>query len=324
LWDRGRIEAYEDVPGQYVYTRADGTGAYHPTKMERFVRELLWLPRSNVLFVLDRVTSRDPSYKKVWLLHGVSEPKVVASSPARPIGQGGSAFAGASLATFEDGGGRLGVHAILPRERDVVVRGGPGFEFWTPGDEYGGGWGSGKNWPLDPPEGGPLPSDPYLKKMWQTFWGGDMQKLAPSNRRAVVPGGFRLEVSPAAAARADVFLHALAIGDKGKEGPRVQTIEGHHLSGAVVGGDAVVLFRTEGGGEAEATVPDVASTSLHLSGLVPGASYDLQLTSGFAPGSPIWGHAGVATAAGVIHVPWTQKDGRLRVRCMPSAREETR
>jgi hypothetical protein len=216
------------------------------------------------------------------------------------------------------------MHSILPREREVVVRGGPGFEFWTPGDEYGGAWGSGKNWPLDPPEGGPLPTDPYLRKMWLTFWGGDMQKLSPSNRRAVVPGGWRIEVSPARPARDDVFLNALEIGDVGAAAKRIEAIEGHHLAGAVVEGDATVLFQTEDGAEAEATVPDVPSTSLHLSGLVAGASYDVQLTSGFAPGSPIWRHAGSANKAGVIHISWSQKDGRLRVRRTFAAREETR
>jgi hypothetical protein len=324
LWDRGRVEAYDDVPGHYVYVRGDGTRAYQPTKMERFVRELLFLPRSNVLFVLDRVTSRDAAQKKVWLLHGVAEPKVVAPVAARAIGQGGSAYDDATLVTFEDGGGRLGVHAILPRDREVVVRGGPGFEFWTPGDENGGVWGSGKNWPLDPPAGGPLPADPYLRKMWLTFWGGDMQKLSPSNRRAVVPGGWRMEVSPSRPAREDVFLSALEIGDIGSEPRRIEAIVGHRLAGAVVAGDAVVLFRTEDGDEAEATVPDVASSGVHLSGLVAGASYDLQFTSGFAPGSPVWRYSGAANDAGVIHVAWNQKDGRLRLLRIATARRETR
>ena len=38
LWDRGRIEAYDPVPGTYVYARGDGTRAYHPDKVERFER----------------------------------------------------------------------------------------------------------------------------------------------------------------------------------------------------------------------------------------------------------------------------------------------
>jgi hypothetical protein len=319
LWDRGRIEAFEDAPGRSVYARGDGTRAYQPSKVERFVRELLWRPASNVLFVRDRVTSREGSYKKAWLLHGVAEPKVApGGAPPTAIGQGGTSHGDAALVTFEDGGGRLRVHAILPRERDVVVRGGPGFEFWTPGDERGGAWGSGKNWPLDPPEGGPLPSDPRLKKMWLTFWGEDMERLSPSNRRAVVPGAWRLEVSPKEAARGDVFLHALEIGDLGTEGRRVQAVAGHHLAGAALEGDAVVLFLADGAADAEVTLPDVATSELQVAGVGARDTCELQLTSGFAPGTPVWTFTGRASDAGLIRVPWAGKDGRLRVRCPPS------
>ena len=318
LWDRGRMVAYDPEPGRYVYARGDGTRAYQPSKVGGFVRDLLWLPSSNVLFVLDHVTSKDPAYKKAWLLHGVSEPTVVDASGVapKPIGQGGTLHRDATTVTFEDGGGRLRVHALLPREREVVVRGGPGFDFWTPGDEYGGAWGSGKNWPLDPPAGGPLPSDPYLKKMWLTFWGGDMARLSPSNRRAVVPGGWRIEVSPSQAATEDVFLHALEIGDKGAPEHRLEGVAGHGLSGAVVEGDAVVLFSTSAMAprEAEATLPDVQSRLVLIAGLEAGASYDLQLTSNFAPGSPLWRYTGAANDSGIIAVPWSQKDGRLRLR----------
>jgi hypothetical protein len=328
LWDRGRIEAYDREPERYVYAKGDGTRAYQPSKVSGFVRDLLWLPASDVLFVLDRVASRDASYKKAWLLHGVSEPKVVDApgEAGRSVGQGGTAHTDGGLVTFEDGEGRLRVHALLPRDRDVVVRGGLGWEFWTPGDERGGAWGSGKNWPLDPPAGGPLPSDPYLKKMWLTFWGGDMARLSPSNRRAVVPGGWRIEVSPRSSAREDVFLHALEIGDKGTPPRRVEGALGHGLAGAVVEGDATVLFAT---GEAppdegEATLPDVASRDLVVAGLRPRATYELQLTSNFAPGSPLWRFAGAANDAGVIHVPWSQKNGRLRLRRPSPNPEETR
>ncbi len=315
LWDRGRIETFEPVPGRYTYVKADGTRAYQPSKVESFVRELGWLPTSRVLFVLDRVRSKDASYRKASLLHGTHKP--IVEGAGKDIGQGGTNFANADLVTFEDGGGRLRVHQLLPLNRDVIVRGGPGFEFWTPGDEYGGAWGSGKNWPLDPPEGGPLPTDPYLKRMWLTFWGGDMQKLSPSNRKAVVPGSWRLELSPAAPAQDDVFLQALEIGDKGGTPLELAGMRGYNLAGAAVAGDAAVLFTTTSGAfeRGEATLPNLSTRFLLLAGLTPGAIYELQLTSGFAPGSPTWTRTAVASDGGVIEAPWgdTQKDGRLRV-----------
>jgi Heparinase II/III-like protein len=324
LWDRGRIEAYQSVPGRYVYARGDGTRSYQPAKVKAFVRELLYLPESDLLFVRDQVESRDPTYKKAWLLHGVSEPRVESGVP-RAIGQGGRAYRDAGPVTFEDGGGRLRVRPILPRERELVVRGGPGWEFWTPGDEQGGGWGSGRNWPLDPPEGGPLPSDPYLRRMWRTFWGEDLARLSPSNRRAVVPGAWRIEVSPAAPRLDDVFLHLLEIGARGSTGRSIREIVGHGLAGAVVEGDATVLCPDSSTAldDAEATLPELVSRSLLLIGLAPRATYDLQVTSGFAPGAPVWRVTTTADDSGLIDVPWSQKDGRLRVHRSVS-REEPR
>jgi len=318
LWDRGQMQVDDSQPGVYTYARADGTRAYQPSKLERFVRELLWLPHARVLFVLDHVRSKEASYRKAWLLHGVSEPEVEGGSPPESVGAGGTLHRNASVVTFEDGQGRLRVQALLPLERQVIVRGGAGFEFWTPGDERGGAWGSGKNWPLDPPAGGPLPTDPYLNRMWRTFWGQDFDHLSPSNRRAVVPGAWRMEVTPGADARDDVFLHLLEIGDKGTPPLHVERVYGHGLAGAVVAGEAAVLLATgsERLTEGEATLPDVASRFLLLCGLVPHARYDLQLTSGFAPGSPVWRLSTEANDAGIIQSPWDVKDARLRVRSL--------
>jgi heparin/heparan-sulfate lyase len=316
LWDRGRMDVDDSHPDVYVYARGDGTRAYHPSKLDRFVRELTWLPRARVLFVLDRVRSTDPSYRKAWLLHGVSEPRVEDGGAPRPVGAGGTSRREASLVTFEDGQGRLRVHALLPAEREVVVRGGPGFEFWTPGDEHGGAWGSGQNWPLDPAEGGPLPADPYLDRMWRTFWGQDFGRLARSNRRAVVPGAWRMEVTPAVAARDDVFLNVLEIGDVGGPTLRIERALGYGLAGAVVEGEGAVIFATgaEPMTEGEITLPDVPSRFLLLAGLSPHARYDVQLTSGFAPGSPVWRIEAEANDAGVIQSAWDVKDARVRVR----------
>ncbi len=58
---------------------------------------------------------------------------------------------------------------------------------------------------------------------------------------------------------------------------------------------------------AEATLPDVESRFLVLAGLEAGATYELQLTSNYAPGAPLWRFAGEANDAGVIAVDWAQK-----------------
>ena len=330
LWATGKMEVTDHMPGDYHYARGNATRAYSSSKMEHFTRELAYAPQQNVLVVFDRVRSTDPNYKKVWLLHGINEPSVTAASPGgqgKTTGQGGTLYENARTFALEDGRGRLRVHALLPRERSVVKRGGPGWEFWTPGDEFDGVWGSGRNWPLDPPEGGPLPDDPYLKKMWKTFWGEDFNKLLPSNTRAVVPAAWRVEVSPLKPAREDLFLHVLEIGDKADaRARRIELVDGSNLIGAVVQGGAVSLFATVDGPvtEGEATIPDVESETLLITGLKPYAKYELQMTGGRAgwrggiyQGVHQWSWTGNANGSGVLRVPFKgQKDGRLRLRLL--------
>ena len=325
LWATGEMEMTDFAPGLYAYARGNATHAYHPSKVELFTRELVYMPKDNVLVVFDRVRSTDPSYKKVWLLHGVGEPLVESVEQGRAAGHGGTAYANASAFTYEDGRGRLRVHALLPREREVVKRGGAGWEHWTPGDERGGAWGTGQNWPLDPPEGGPLPEDPYLRRMWKTFWGQDFERLSPSNTRAVVPAKWRVEVSPAEPAREDLFLHVLEIGERGDtRAPRVELVDGHNLTGAYVEGASVTLFATVDGPvtEGEATLLNVNANTLLITGLKPHAKYELELRGQRSGGPdvhfngvPMWSHVGGANGSGVMVVPFEgTKDGRLRLK----------
>src|SRR5260221_14031428 len=98
--------------------------------------------------------------------------------------------------------------------------------------------------------------------MWLTFGAADMKNPPRSNRRSVVPGSWRIEVSPKAAAGDDVFLSVLEIGDRGAATLRIDPIaEGKGLAGAVVAGEAAVLLATGPTpmAEGEATLPDTPS-----------------------------------------------------------------
>jgi hypothetical protein len=150
--------------------------------------------------------------------------------------------------------------------------------------------------------------------MWKTFWDG-IDRLSPSNRRAVVPGAWRMEVSPLSPSKDDVFLNVLEIGDRdGTAARRVLAIEGHALDGAAIAGEAVVLF-ADGPGEGEATLPDLRTRSLLVVGLEPGAPHEIQVTSSFAPGAPAWRASAAAGDEGTLFLPWDGvRDGRLRLR----------
>ncbi len=293
IWDLARMRTVDYVPGSYHYALGDATRAYQPSKLTKFTRELLYDPRANVLFVFDHVHATRPDFRKVWLLHGVNEPAMQ-----------GDSF------RFHEGGGELVVHALLPRGHVITPRGGPGQDFWTPGDENGGAWGSGENWPLDPPEGGPFPSDPRLHNMWTKFY--DYDRMLPSNRQNVVPGAWRVEVSPAEFRENDVFLHVIEIGDRGMKASRVEALEGVNVAGALVAGGSVALFADAPAPllSAEVTLPDVPRRRLILTSLEPEAVYEIHFSgpnipsspSAVPPGIPIGTVRARANGKGVLHV----------------------
>jgi hypothetical protein len=197
-------------------------------------------------------------------------------------------FKNAKNFRIREGQGELFVHSLLPRNRIVTRRGGPGSDFYTPGNETGGDWGSGTNWPLEPSEGGPLPDDPKLVKMWKAFWGEDFSRISPSNRKNVVPGAWRIEVSPTDEAEEDLFLHVFEIGDIGETGKSsVELVEGLNFVGAVSQNGPAVLFATSDSARksGELSLPDISLTSLTISSLEANALYELSFYGPNIPAS---------------------------------------
>jgi hypothetical protein len=276
LWDLGSMRVVDYVPGQYHYAMGDASNAYSHEKLRCFTREILYVPGHSVLFVFDRVVSKNPSFRKAWLLHGTNQPSVdQKSGQGKP---GAQDFPNGKTFLFRDGAGELLVHSLLPKERVVTRRGGTGSEFYTFGNDQGGAWGTGENWPLEPPEGAPLPEDPKLRHAWKLFWGEDFSKILPSNRKNVVPGAWRIEVSPALPNEEDFFLHVFEIGDLGKTGQkRTELLDGVNFQGAAFERGPMVLFSSATSivAEGEVSLPDLACASLIITGLQPVADYEL-------------------------------------------------
>ncbi len=333
VWDLGSMLLVDHVPGQYHYAMGDASNAYSREKLRRFTREVLYVPGHGVLFVFDHVISTDRSFRKVWLLHGVNQPAV--DQQAGPGTQTAQDFRNAKTFSFADGSGELLVHSLLPLERVVTRRGGMGNEFFTPGDDHGGAWGSGENWPLDPATGEPLPEDPKLRRMWKLFWGEDFNKILSSNRKNVVPGSWRIEVSPALPAEEDFFLHMLEMGSTGNTGQkRTALLDGVHFQGAAVERGPMVLFSTMGSmvSSGEVSLPDLACESLIITSLQPNCIYELNFGGLNVSSSPTAVLPGVAAGTeriranskGVLRVE--RRDfGNLRLRiARMGARSEVR
>ena len=87
-----------------------------------------------------------------------------------------------------------------------------------------------------------------------------------------------------------------------------------------------MLFATTEGyvTDGEATIPDVETANLLISGLKPHAKYELQVTGGRANwrgglfnGVPGGTFIATANESGVLYTPFKgQKDGRLRLRLL--------
>ena len=262
------MRAIDHVPGEYHYALGDATKAYIDQKLSGFTREVVYIPEGNLLFVFDRVKSTNPNLHKAWLLHGVNRPSVDGNDGSDA--QGVSNFENAKTFVFKEGTGELRVHSLLPSQRNITRRGGPGNEFYTPGNDDGGAWGSGQNWPLDPANGGPLPTDPKLLHMWKTFWGQDYDGIEKSNRVNVVPGAWRIEVSPTVPANEDLFLHVFEIGNEGATGgKRVELVNGENFAGAAFEQGPIVLFSAVGSrlNEGEVSLPDLGCNFLLITSL---------------------------------------------------------
>jgi hypothetical protein len=319
IWDIGHLKVVDNVDGTagqegYHYALGDATRAYSPHKLRCFARQLLYLPGMDALLVFDRVVSTDPAFRKTWLLHGVNMPWV--EGTGTPSSNGEDSFGNAGKFRFDEGEGEILVHTLLPASHLTARRGGAGHEFWTPGNVSGGTWGSGRNWPLEPAEGGPLPTDPVELSMWKKFYGDDIKSIERSNHRNVVPGAWRVEVSPSWPQLEDHFLHLFEINDRGKTGRlSVELVQGAGIAGAgcAVNGESgfVALFSAQEMPleSVEATLPSFPCHILWFAGLEADRIYDLELAGSNlasgdapAPGVPLLSQRVHANKHGVAQV----------------------
>ena len=319
LWDLGHLRVVDNVDeangvGSYHYALGDATRAYSPHKLGRFTRQILYLPEMNVLTVFDVVISTNPAFRKTWLLHGVNMPSLEGGGTRSNHGE--ETFGNANCFRFQDGNGEMMVHTLLPLDHVTARRGGQGYEFWTPGDAVGGAWGSGRNWPLEPAEGGPLPIDSAELAMWQKFYDNELKSIKRSNHRNVVPGSWRIEVTPSEPRLEDHFLHLFEIGDRGMTGRiNVELLSGSGVAGvgcAVKGkaGVAAVFSAQETAHDrVETTLPSFACHTLWVAGLQPDLKYQLELAGSnlavgdaAAPGVPLLSRQVRTNSKGIAHI----------------------
>ena len=102
LYDIADILAFEDK-GDYVYVAGDCTRSYSPKKLEYFTRQIVF-QRPGTFVIFDRVSSKNPNFKKTWLLQAMKAPAETDDG-----------------LVITNGKGRLFIQTLLPSEPKVKL-----------------------------------------------------------------------------------------------------------------------------------------------------------------------------------------------------------
>ena len=103
----------------YVYIASDATNCYHSNKVEKVVREFVWI-KPDIFVIYDRVESDAAEYTKRWLFHTVSEPQMNGKAEFSEVSQGGKSIC----------------RTLLPKKAVVEFIGGEGKQFWSDGKNW--------------------------------------------------------------------------------------------------------------------------------------------------------------------------------------------
>lgn len=184
--EAGRIEAYEDAAA-YTRIASDLTGAYNSIdystpgnspKVERVQRDLVYLRPGRVL-VLDRVLLTEGSGPPRFTLHLPARPDLSGATVLAGTAEDGILETAASRFTVQNSGqGELRMATLWPPEARLTAIGGPGHRYWVEGANRAAGAAGLEGSPAE-------------------------------------PGLWRIEAAPARTERAQLLVHALAVGDAG-------------------------------------------------------------------------------------------------------------
>ena len=259
-FDTGRIVAFQsmkdftyvcgDVTKAYTNSRS-GTGhaASRSKRVRRMLRSLLYLPPDHVV-VFDQVASFNKDFKKRWLLHTINEPVVegnlitveradtafrfngwdkrlkhtIRATADHPFfkAHADCRFYGGYQPQLYQYDGVMFVRTLLPERAEVVKVGGEGKQCWVAGRNR-----------VRNTRGKPISIRPYT---------GEGET-----------GSWRIEISPAEPAEADLFLNVIQVGTKStKPKPKptaarlVDVEEGTALQVDLAGGRRAIITFNKG------------------------------------------------------------------------------
>ena len=105
-----------------------GTFSHRTRRVEQFIRTFGYDITTGAILIFDRVKASNPDFRKRWLHHTIEKPELT------PYGYTIKASGGKQ--TTSQGTSRLDAHVLLPRNPDIALVGGSGFEFHVDGKNY--------------------------------------------------------------------------------------------------------------------------------------------------------------------------------------------
>jgi hypothetical protein len=180
------VIAVADLTSAYTNSKSgEGTFSHRTRRVEQFIRTFGFDITTGAILIFDRVRASNPGFRKRWLQHSIEKPeltpygyRIKSSAKGRSSNQGAS---------------RLDAHVLLPRNPDIALVGGAGFEFHVEGKNFD--------------EGG---------KTLQAI----------KKKKTVEAGNWRVELSPSVKAQDDLFMVALLPHKTpGVPPPRVRLLE---------------------------------------------------------------------------------------------------
>ncbi len=122
------VVAIADITPAYTNTQSgSGEFSHRSRRVERMWRTFVYDRASDVVIVRDLVKSTRAEFRKRWLLHTQSEPRISGQEFFVALPAGPSAG---------QTGGTLAAQVVLPRQARLQKVGGPGFEFFVDGRNY--------------------------------------------------------------------------------------------------------------------------------------------------------------------------------------------
>ncbi len=213
-YETGDIENFEKN-SDYVYVDANITNAYNNPyfsaetnnpKITHFTRQIVAFKPEYYFIIFDRVSSVNPEYKKIWLLHSITEPRPV-NAELLDAGLGYASYASDTI-QIDNGKGRLFCKTVYPEKHKITILGGEEYEFWVDG--------------YNQDEGVPLKLEKYAE-----------------------PGAWRIEVEPTVSRKDDIFLHILYPCDTDIESmPETYKIKSDYAIGLQIS-DKVAMFNKD-------------------------------------------------------------------------------